>query len=450
MPTSPWQPDRRWADPLIALLATLALLAAGFTLLSKHSRSARPAERASLQGRMMEPLLSAPRLLGARLPGLAEDPGRSLAKAQAQLTEPWDRALLSVLAADSGDPTAARDLALGPKGPQGLWGDRFRAAWSAAYEHGPLPDPAVRPELGRRLGNGYAAALLEARLLDRQGGDGEALRKAAREALFLRLLALGTFGLLVTGLGLGGLAFAIYLIATRKVPPPRPLPAWGLSGRAVALVLLAWFLLFFLAGNLAALLMLPFPGLRWVAVPLGYGLHAAGGLALICRAEGIPFRELWRRVAPPPVGRSLAWGFAFLALAVCLVMGLALALSPVLKPDQSPQRELVDLLRGLNGWGPTVAMFLVVAGLAPFFEETLFRGFLLPVLARRGSMTWALLGSALLFGAIHLQPLGLPTLSALGLVLGLAMRRTGSLWTPILVHACWNGSVFILMRVLAA
>ena len=445
-PASPWQPDRRWADLLIVLLAILAFLAADLTLVSRRSRAARPADRASLQGRMMEPLLSAPQLLGAHLPGL----GESFAKARARLTEPWDRALLSVLAAESGDLAAARELALGPKGPQGPWGDRFRAAWTAAYAHGPLPDPATRLELRRRLGDGYAAALLEARLRDREGGNGAALRTSAREALLLRLLALGAFGLLLAATGLGGLAVALYLAVTRSVPPPRPLPAWGLSGRAAALVLLTWFLLFFLAGNLAALLMRPFPALRWLAIPLGYGLHAAGGLALLCRAEGIPFRELWRRVAPPPVGRNMAWGLAFLALAVTLVTAVSMVLSPVLKSGENPQRELVDLLRGLRGWGPTVAMFLVVAGLAPFFEETLFRGFLLPVLARRWPMTWAVLGSALLFGAIHLQPLGLPTLCALGLVLGLAMRRTGSLWTPILVHACWNGSVFILMRVLAS
>lgn len=440
-PASPWQPDRRWADPLIALLATLALLAAGLTLLSKRARAGRPADHASLQGRMMEPLLSAPRLLGTRMPLR----GTSAARAQAQLKEPWDRALLSVLAAVDGDLVMGRDLARAPQGP---WGDRFRAAWAAAYDHGPLPGGALAPELRERLGHGYAAAMLASRLADRVGGNGEALRTAAREALLLRLAALGAFGLLVTGLGLGGVAVGIYLVATRKAPLPRPLPEWGLSGRAAALVLLTWFLLFFLAGNLAALLMAPFPHVRWLAVPLGYGLHAAGGLALLCRAEGIPFRELWRRLTPPPARRALAWGPAFLALAVAMVMGLALVLGPFLKSDEAPQRELVELLRGLSGWGPTVAMFLVVAGLAPFFEETLFRGFLLPVLARRWSMTWALLGSALLFGAIHLQPLGLPTLSALGLVLGLAMRRTGSVWTAILVHGCWNGAVFILMRTL--
>lgn len=440
-PATPWQPDRRWADPLIALLATLALLAAGLTLLSKQARAGRPADHASLQGRMMEPLLSAPRLLGSRIP-LG---GTSVARAQAQLKEPWDRALLSVLAAENGDLATGRELARAPQGP---WGDRFRAAWAAAYDHGPLPAGPLAPELRERLGHGYAAAMLASRLADRASGHGEAQRTAARDALLLRLAALGAFGLVVTGLGLGGVAVGIYLAVTRKEPLPQALPAWGLSGRAAALVLLTWFLLFFLAGNLAALLMAPFPHARWLAVPLGYGLHAAGGIALLCRAEGIPFRELWRRLTPPPTHRALAWGPAFLALAVTLVMGLAMLLGPFLKSDQAPQRELVELLRGLDGWGPTVAMFLVVAGLAPFFEETLFRGFLLPVLARRWPVAWALLGSALLFGAIHLQPLGLPTLSALGLVLGLAMRRTGSVWTAILVHGCWNGAVFILMRTL--
>jgi membrane protease YdiL (CAAX protease family) len=58
----------------------------------------------------------------------------------------------------------------------------------------------------------------------------------------------------------------------------------------------------------------------------------------------------------------------------------------------------------------------------------------------------ALLGSALLFGAIHLQPAGLITLATLGWALGLAFRHTGSLRTPILVHACWNGTLFLLLR----
>ncbi len=206
---------------------------------------------------------------------------------------------------------------------------------------------------------------------------------------------------------------------------------------------------FFAAGNLAGLLLAPWPSLRWAVVLLGTLIHATVGVRLLCWAEGLTFSGLWRRVGPAPTRRDMAWAVAFLALAVFLVLAVAMATSLVLKPDQNPQRDLQELLRGLSGWGPTLAMFLVVAGLAPFFEELLFRGFLFPVLARGGRVTLALVASALLFGAIHLQPAGLPILSTLGLVLALAVRRTGSLWPAICVHACWNGSLFLLMRAFA-
>lgn len=437
---TPWHPDRSWADPLIALLALLALLAVGFTLRARQLGARRPAERVSLQGRMTEVALAGPRLLTG---GQSKTP--EWAKAEAQLKEPWDRALLAVLRAELDGQTEISSSWVDRAVPTGPAGQVYRRACLAAYAGGPLPDHAERDEVRRRLGNGYAADLLEARLQDREGG-GHALRTQARGALMLRLAGLGFLGLVVLGLAVSGLTVGIYLWVTRGKPLPQPLPAWSLSGRAVALVLLGWFLAFFVAGNLAGLVLSPWPKARWLAVPLGYLLHATFGLCLLCWAEGLSPGALWRRVAPGRVGRDLAWGGAFLALAVVLVIAVALASNLILKPDQSPQRDLQELLRGLSGWAPNLVLFLTVAGLAPLFEELLFRGFLLPVLARGQRMAVALVISSLLFGAIHLQPMGLPTLSMLGFVMGLAMRHTGSLRTPILVHACWNGSLFLLMR----
>lgn len=438
-----WHPDRSWADPLIALLALLVLLAVGFTLRARQQSARRPSERASLQGRITEVALAGPRLLVGRGPT-----AREWTKAEAQLKEPWDRALLVVLKTEldrQGEDPIDRANRVAPPGPAG---ERFRRVCLAAHGGAAPPDRAERDEVHRRLGNGYAADLLEARLRDREGG-GDALRAQARTALMVRLAGLGLLGLMVLGLAASGLIVGIYLWVTHGKVLPRPLPQWSLSGRAGALVLLGWFLAFFAAGHLAALLLLPWPGLRWLAVPLGYLLHAAFGLRLLGWAEGLSLGALWRRVAPGQLRQDLAWGGAFLALAVLLVIAVALASSLILKPDQSPQRDLQEVLRSLSGWGPTLILFLVVAGLAPFFEELLFRGFLLPLLARGQGMAMALALSALLFGAIHLQPMGLPTLSTLGFVLGLAMRHTGSLRTPILVHACWNGSLFLLMRAFA-
>jgi len=90
-----------------------------------------------------------------------------------------------------------------------------------------------------------------------------------------------------------------------------------------------------------------------------------------------------------------------------------------------------------------------LAVVAPCFEELMFRGCLLPVLSRRIHRAWAvLLLGALAFGAMHLQPQGLPLLCLLGLTMGMAFLRTGNLWTSILIHGCWNGAQFVLMRAL--
>jgi membrane protease YdiL (CAAX protease family) len=442
-PREPWNPDRSWADPLITLLALLALLAAISTLSARKEAFKRPSERVSLQGRLTEVALMGQVLLSGH-----ETKASDWTKVESQLTEPWDRAMLAVLKAEQPDPGEDAGVWIDRVTPLGPGGPAFRRVCLAAYAHGAAPSRTDREDIRRRLGKGYAADLLEARLPDREL-QGDALRAQARAALMTRLAGLGLLGLLVLGTATAGLIVGIYLVASRKNAPLLPLPVWTLSGRAAALVLLGWFLAFFFFSSRVGLLLHPWPRMYWVAGPLGYLLHATVGVTLLCWAEGISFPVLWLRVAPGRVGRDLAWGAGFLALAVFMVVVVALVSGWVMKPDQSPQRDLQELLRGLSGWGPSLVMFLTVAGLAPFFEELLFRGFLLPVLARRQPMAAALVVSALVFGAIHLQPAGLPILSTLGLALGLAMRHSGSLRAPILVHGCWNGSLFLLIRAFA-
>ena len=373
-PREPWNPHRSWADPLITLLALLALMAGGFTLSARRETSKHPAERVSLQGRLTEVAIAGPGLL----PGIGAKT-TEWAKVETQLKEPWDRAMVAILKAEhQSGGLGAKDWIdqVAPTGPGGL---AFRRACLAAYAEGPLPGRADRDDIHRRLGKGYAADLLEARLLDRDG-KGDALRTQARATLMTRLALLGFLGLLVLGTGTAGLLVGVYLVGTRKKAPPRPLPVWALSGRAAALVLLTWFLSFFFSSTLVGLLLHPWPWARWLAGPLTYVLHAAIGITLLCWAEDIGLPQLWRRVAPDRMGRDLAWGLAFLALALFLVMLVALLSGWILQPDQSPQRDLQELLRGLSGWGPNLVMFLTVAGLAPCFEELLFRGAALPAL----------------------------------------------------------------------
>jgi hypothetical protein len=354
-----------------------------------------------------------------------------------------------VLAAEAKDPALARSLALEGAEPPGAGAD-FRAAFRAAYENGE-PPPAERwRAVASGLGNGDAARLLEARLLERRGdaAGAERLRKQTRDRAGLRLVLLAGVGLTLVLAVAGGLGFGIFLMLTRKVPPRLPLAVPAASGRGMALVFGLWGLALLLSGTVTALLIHLVPALKPYALLPAYGLHAALGVVLLAKVEGLPLRAVLGRLKSPAPLRALAWAAGFLALGVLLVLAVGLLLSPLLRNTQPPQRELMEMIRGTGGVLPTAVLFLTMAGLAPAFEELMFRGALLPWLQARLGARWAVPLSALAFAAIHLQPMALPTLFTLGTVLGLAARRTGGLLAPVAVHAAWNGGVFILMRLL--
>ena len=425
----PWNPDPAWADPLLVLLALLCLLGSTLALANRlRARKAEAPVAVSLQGRVLDTQLGAQVALGL--------PGRKLPEAK-DLPNPWDRALVAVLAAEAKAPEAARKLAdQGPEGP-------FRAAFAAAYEGGPAvaPDPALR----RALGEGLAARLLEARL----GPEGmrASARKAALDAQFGRLAGFMAVGLAALSLGLGGLVYGILLLARRKAPWPAG-PRWeGLSWRGAALAFLGWFTGYFILGLLISALGAGLPILRPWLLPLGYLAHAAWGLGLILRATGRDLRSLGRELFPGTWGTSLAHALGGWGLAVVSLFLLGLVLAPLLRGRAGPQEEVMEGLRAAQG-ASVLPLFLTVAVLAPCFEELMMRGFLLGHLRARWGAGLALLATSLLFGFVHLQPLAIPTLSTLGGILGLLLLRTGDLRASILLHGFWNGSLFLLIRAL--
>ena len=422
----PWNPDPAWADPLLILLLILGLLGSGLTIAGRaRVRRDQAPEAVSLQGRVLDTALGLQVALGG--------PPRRL-PAAADLANPWDRALVAILAAEGRAPEAARRLA--DQAPEA-----FRPAFSAAYEGGPAvtPDPA----LGKALGGGLAARLLEARL--GPAGAREAARKAALDAAFGRMAGLALLGLLAFGLGLGGVAYAILLATQRGRPWPAG-PRWeGLSWRGAALAFLGWFTGYFILGALTSALAGLMPALRPWLLPLGYLAHATWGLWLILRATGRDLRSLAEALFPGRWGRSLGHALGGWGLAVVSLFLLGLLLAPVLRGRTSPQEEVMEGLRAAHG-ATVLPLFLTVAVLAPCFEELMMRGLLLGHLRTRWGAGLALAATSLLFGFVHLQPLALPTLSTLGAILGLLLLRTGDLRASILLHGFWNGSLFLLIR----
>ena len=444
-PAGPWRPDRAWADPLIALLVLVSLVLS-WAILQRRSLPA-PLLRAGLQGRIAELPHAAEKVLGPLGSGLFKPADRD--RAARALTAPWDRALAAVLAAEQGDLAPGRRLVRetslpGPAAPA------FSRCWARAYEAGADVDPQDRTSTIKALGDGWAAGLLEARLDSLEGRDGSPALQRARERVGTRIAVLVGLGLAGVAAALGGLGVALALLLRKPDRPEPPVQAPPCSGRALLLVLLGWFLGLLLAGTLTAPLVHRFAALKPFALPINVALHASWGIFLLRRSLGTAWPGFWRGLWAGRLPRTIGWGIGHLALAVPTVLAVSWLASPLTRRFPPAQQEMIEFLGSLQGAIPLLATTLTVVLLAPFFEELLFRGTLLPFLARRWGWAPAILAWGLLFGALHLQPAGLPTLGTLGVVLGAAFRKGGGLGSAILVHALWNGGVFLFLRVMGA
>lgn len=90
---------------------------------------------------------------------------------------------------------------------------------------------------------------------------------------------------------------------------------------------------------------------------------------------------------------------------------------------------------------------LLAVVIAPVFEELLFRGMLLPALARRYGAATATLVISVVFASIHGHVPSLVPLFILSLSLCLAYIGTGSLVSSIIMHAVFNGVTVTLLFV---
>jgi hypothetical protein len=94
--------------------------------------------------------------------------------------------------------------------------------------------------------------------------------------------------------------------------------------------------------------------------------------------------------------------------------------------------------------------FFTAAVAAPVFEETLFRGFLLPSLTRYVPVGGAIALSALVFATAHLSLSEVLPLATLGIVLGVVYTRSRDLLAAILLHSLWNSITMIGLFILGS
>ncbi|MDM8529261.1 type II CAAX endopeptidase family protein [Anaerolineales bacterium HSG24] len=96
----------------------------------------------------------------------------------------------------------------------------------------------------------------------------------------------------------------------------------------------------------------------------------------------------------------------------------------------------------------TTTPFLLFFGgavVAPFVEETFFRGFVFIGLRNRWGWQRAVIASSMLFALVHVVPTSFVPIFFLGLIFALITHISGSIWPAILIHTLNNSIALSLV-----
>jgi uncharacterized protein len=142
-----------------------------------------------------------------------------------------------------------------------------------------------------------------------------------------------------------------------------------------------------------------------------------------------------------PTGKTIGYG---VGLMVGALVASALYSNFVLRGRES-QADTQAIIDALDTPFAYLLGFVAIVVVAPVIEELLFRGYLQTAFRRRMHPNVAVLLSAAIFAAVHMQPLAFPVLALLGAVFGYLYQLTGSLKVNIALHMANNGLAFLAL-----
>ena len=172
---------------------------------------------------------------------------------------------------------------------------------------------------------------------------------------------------------------------------------------------------------------------------------------------GVAFFLIIRRI---PLSEALGLGWNRLAgsvfrsvVAVGMALPLVWALNTAVRsyvPEPGREQAMVLMFRTAaesGDWGTMGCIALSGVVVAPWVEETIFRGYFYPILKGIGGPIWSALVVSALFAVSHGNGSAMAGLFVLALCLTISYERFGSLWVSIGMHACFNGISLVLLYV---
>lgn len=230
------------------------------------------------------------------------------------------------------------------------------------------------------------------------------------------------------------------------LPPLHRDPVW--TGRDVlVLTLVAFFALIFCGVAIGIYVAAFYPRQKpedMVGMPV---------IAILAQAftSAVLFGAMYGMVARryrSPFWDSVRWKWPSGSLAfLCAIGGVAMALMVDFASSMAPVPKSLPIYKLFGTTAAAYAMAGYGLFIAPLIEELFFRGFLYPVLARRGGVAAAVLLTSVAFTLIHASQLAgawlpLVILFFVGLAFTLARAWTGSVAVPYLMHLGYNLTLF--------
>ena len=143
------------------------------------------------------------------------------------------------------------------------------------------------------------------------------------------------------------------------------------------------------------------------------------------------------------------WGLAgyFVALPLVIIVSL---LNQLIWQGQGGSNPLLTLALESQNTFALICFGFTASLAAPFFEEIVFRGFLLASLTRYLPVWGAIALSSLIFALAHQNLSEVLPLTVLGCVLGFVYTRSKNLLSSMLVHSLWNGGTLLSLFLLGS
>ncbi len=143
-----------------------------------------------------------------------------------------------------------------------------------------------------------------------------------------------------------------------------------------------------------------------------------------------------------PIKKAIINGIQGWLTIVPFVLLISLIMNSLID-NQNGSNPLLEIVLNNNNYLSFFLLFVTTTIIAPLFEETIFRGVLLPTLSRDFGIIAGIIVSAFIFALAHLSLGEMPPLFVLGIGLGITRIASGSLLSSVIMHSLWNGLTFL-------